>query len=110
VIKEHEGKGSKYIIRENKLPKVIAMLWAAFLVGLKRKCIIQCSRKCENHAKIFVFTKIFAKISRKSHENFHEKSIKFSHFKNFCENFFTKIEANKGIIIDVEYLGNGASD
>jgi hypothetical protein len=32
------------------------------------------------------------------------------HFRIFAKNFFTKIGANSGIIIDVEYLGNGASD
>jgi hypothetical protein len=29
---------------------------------------------------------------------------------NFHENFFMKIDAFSEIIIDVEYLGNGASD
>jgi hypothetical protein len=30
--------------------------------------------------------------------------------ENFCENFFTKIDASSGNIIDVEYLVNGALD
>jgi hypothetical protein len=31
-------------------------------------------------------------------------------YENFRENFFTKIDAKGGNIIDLEYLGNGASD
>jgi hypothetical protein len=30
--------------------------------------------------------------------------------ENFCKNFFTKIDASSGNIIDVEYLVNGALD
>jgi hypothetical protein len=33
-------------------------------VGLKRKCIFQFSRKCENHAKMGRFPRNFAKLSR----------------------------------------------
>jgi hypothetical protein len=42
-----------------------------------------------------------------SRENFANFSRKY---ENFRENFFTKIDANSEIIIDAEYLGNGASD
>jgi hypothetical protein len=55
---------------------------------------------------------ISRKFSRKSHETFREKSIKFAIRVETKISFshFTKIDTNSRIIIDVEYLGNGASD
>jgi hypothetical protein len=53
----------------------------------------------ENVEKMFAKTEIFAKI-----QNF---SLKY---ENYRENYFTKIDAKSGNIIDLEYLGNGASD
>jgi energy-converting hydrogenase Eha subunit F len=45
-----------------------------------------------------ILAKIFAKIRKFARK-----------FKNFRENFFTKIVANSGIIIDVKYVGNRGS-
>jgi hypothetical protein len=60
---------------------------------------------------------IFAKMKMFDKQNFAKMWI--LKFVDFCKNakimqkwddFFSKIDANCGIIIDVQYLGNGASD